>query len=222
MKSLSINGTKRAAQTKQETKQLRAQGMVPCVLYGGSEQVHFSAPAMSLKSLVYTPEVYTVDLTIDGTSYKAIMKELQFHAVNDRLLHIDFLEINEENPVVIEVPVKLTGSAAGVKQGGVLVNKMRKLKVAALVNQLPDNVTIAIDDLNIGDAVRVRDMQLDGVEFLDLPNNSIVSVKTARAAEPTPEEKAAAEAAAGATTAPGAAAPAAEGAAAPAAEAAKK
>jgi len=222
MKSLSINGTKRAAQTKQETKQLRAQGMVPCVLYGGSEQVHFSAPAMSLKSLVYTPEVYTVDLTIDGTSYKAIMKELQFHAVNDRLLHIDFLEISDEKPVVIDVPVKLTGSATGVKQGGVLVNKMRKLKIAALINQLPDNVTIAIDDLNIGDAVRVRDMQLDGVEFLDLPNNSIVSVKMARAAEPTPEEKAAAEAAAAATTAPGAAAPVAEGAAAPAAEAAAK
>ena len=99
MKSLSINGTKRAAQTKQETKQLRAQGMVPCVLYGGKEQIHFSAPAMSFKSLVYSPKVYMVELNIDGDQRKAIMKDLQFHAVNDRLLHIDFLELAEGKPL---------------------------------------------------------------------------------------------------------------------------
>src|SRR4029079_6804008 len=124
MKSLSINGTKRAAQTKQETKQLRAKGMVPCVLYGGKEQIHFSAPALSFKPLVYSPEVYTVDLNIDGDQRRAIMKDLQFHSVNDSLIHIDFLEISEDKPVVIDIPVKLTGSAVGVKQGGVLLNKM--------------------------------------------------------------------------------------------------
>jgi large subunit ribosomal protein L25 len=224
MKSLSINGTKRAAQTKQETKQLRAQGMVPCVLYGGTEQIHFSAPALSFKSLVYSPEVYTVDLNIDGQQYKAIMQDLQFHSVNDRLIHIDFLQINENKPVVIDIPVKLTGSAKGVKLGGVLLNKMRKLKISAMADKLPDNVTIAVDDLDIGDAVRVRDMKVKGVEFLDLENNSIVAVKTARAVEPTPEEVAAATTAAApaAAGAPAAGAPAAGAPAAAAAPAAKK
>src|SRR5688572_20161758 len=99
MKSFSINGTKRAAQTKQETRQLRAEGMVPCVLYGGKEQIHFSTPAQSLKGLVYTPEVHTVDLTIDGANFKAVMKDIQFHAVTDKILHIDFLELDENKKV---------------------------------------------------------------------------------------------------------------------------
>src|ERR1043165_6383657 len=105
MKSIAISGTRRAAQTKQEIKQLRAEGKIPCVLYGGKEQVHFSAPVLALKPLVYTPEVYTVDLDIEGATHKAIMKDLQFHPVNDRLLHIDFLEISDDKKVVIDIPV---------------------------------------------------------------------------------------------------------------------
>ena len=106
MKSISINGTKRAAQTKQENIRLRAEGKVPCVLYGGKEQIHFSTPALSLKGLVYTPNVYTVELNIDGTSYKAVMKDIQFHAVSDRINHIDFLELDENKKITLEVPVK--------------------------------------------------------------------------------------------------------------------
>ena len=105
MKSISINGTKRAAQTKQETKQLRAEGKVPCVLYGGKEQIHFSTPALALKGLVYTPEVHTVELNIEGTTYKAIMKDLQFHAVSDRIQHIDFLELNDSKKVTFEIQI---------------------------------------------------------------------------------------------------------------------
>jgi len=207
MKSISINGTRRAAQTKQEIKQLRAEGKVPCVLYGGKEQVHFSAPVLALKPLVYSPEVYTVDLSVEGTAYKAILKDLQFHPVNDRLLHIDFYEIRDDKKVVMDIPVKITGSAVGVRQGGTLRTKMRMLKVSALPKDLPDFFEININDLNIGDSIRVRDMKLDGVEFLDTPNNAITAVKVTRVVvEETP--------AAGATTA--AAAPA-EGAAAPAA-----
>ena len=109
MKSIAISGTRRAAQTKQETRQLRAEGKVPCVLYGGKEQFHFSAPVLALKPLVYSPAVYRVDLDIDGTMHKAVMKEIQFHAVNDRLLHVDFIEIADDKKVVMDIPVKITG-----------------------------------------------------------------------------------------------------------------
>jgi large subunit ribosomal protein L25 len=168
---------------------------------------------------VYTPEVYTVDLNIDGSDFKAIMKDIQFHAVSDRILHIDFLELNDAKKVTMEVPVKVTGNAVGVRAGGQLINKMRKLKVAALPKDLPDFIQLKIDDLEIGDSIRVRDLSMKGVEFLDTPNNVITAVKTTRAVvEETP---AAAAAAAGAAPAAGAAAPAA-GAAAPAAGAAAK
>jgi len=211
MKSIAISGTRRAAQTKQETKQLRAEGKIPCVLYGGKEQLHFSAPVLALKPLVYSPEVYTVDLDIDGSAHRAIMKDLQFHPVNDRLIHVDFLVITDDKKVVMDIPVIITGSAVGVRQGGTLRTKMRMLKIAALPKNLPDNVTIKIDDLNIGDSVFVRDMKVEGVEFLDRPNNAITAVKITRVVV---EEVAAATA----TTA--VAAPA-EGAAAPAAGDAK-
>src|ERR1043165_4392871 len=116
MKSIAISGTRRAAQTKQETKQLRAEGKVPCVLYGGKEQLHFSAPALTFKNLVYSPEVFLVDLTIDGASHRAVMREVQFHPVTDRLNHIDFLEIADDKKVMIEVPVKLKGASKGVRE----------------------------------------------------------------------------------------------------------
>jgi large subunit ribosomal protein L25 len=221
MKSIAISGTRRAAQTKQEIKKLRAEGKIPCVLYGGKEQVHFSAPVLALKPLVYTPEVYTVDLDIEGATHKAIMKDLQFHPVNDRLLHIDFMEIADDKKVVMDIPVRITGSAVGVRQGGTLRTKMRMLKVSALPKNLPDNVTIKIDDLNIGDSVFVKDMKVDGVEFLDRPNNAITAVKVTRVVvEETP---AAAATTATAAPAEGAAAPAAGDAkAAPAKEEKKK
>jgi large subunit ribosomal protein L25 len=205
MKAISINGTKRAAQTKQETKSLRAEGKVPCVLYGGKEQIHFSAPAISFKGLVYTPEVHTVDLNIDGAPFKAIMKDIQFHAVSDKILHIDFLELKDDKKVTVEIPVKITGNATGVRAGGQLINKLRKLKISALPKDLPDFLEVKIDDLNIGDSIRVRDVSIKGVEFLDTPNNVITAVKTTRAV--VADDKPAA-AAAGAA-APAAAAPAA-------------
>jgi large subunit ribosomal protein L25 len=205
MKSISISGTRRAAQTKQETKRLRAEGKIPCVLYGGKEQVHFSAPVLALKPLVYSPAIYTVDLDIEGTPFKAVMRDLQFHAVNDRLLHIDFMEIADNKKVVMDIPVKITGSAVGVRQGGTLRTKMRKLKVSALPKNLPDEFEIKIDDLNIGDSIYVRDMKLAGVEFLDIPNNAITAVKVTRVVV----EEVAAAAATTAVAAEGAAAPAA-------------
>lgn len=198
MKSFTINGDLRAAQSKQELKKLRAEGKVPCVLYGGKEQVHFSAPVLDFRHLVYTPEVYTVILNVNGKSYTSIMKDIQFHPVTDAIAHIDFMELFEDKPVSMEVPIKVTGNSVGVRAGGILVNKMRKLKISALPKQLPDYVEVKIDDLNIGDHVRVRDLSVDGVTFLDSPNNVIAGVKTTRAM------------ATAATPAAGAAAPAAK------------
>ena len=221
MKSLAITGARRAAQSKQETKALRAQGKVPCVLYGGKEQVHFSVPALSLKNLVYTPDVYLVDIDIEGTPHRAVMKELQFHAVNDRLLHIDFMEVQDDKKVIVDIPVRVKGTAAGVRAGGQMLHKMRKLKVSALPKDLPDQFELQVDDMEIGQTIRVRDMKLDGVTFLDIPAAAIVAVKTARAVvEETPVAVATTE---GAAPAEGAAAPA-EGApeAAPAKEEKKK
>ncbi len=209
MKSITINGTKRAAQSKQEIKKLRAEGMVPCVLYGGKEQYHFSTPAMALKGLVYTPEVYTVELNIDGTMHKCMMKDIQFHAVSDKILHIDFLELSDDKKVSIRIPVLVTGNSPGVRAGGVLINKLRRLKIAALPKHLPDSIEIKIDAMEIGDDVRVRDMKMSGVEFLDAPSNVITAVKTTRVVAAPVE------------AAPVAAAPA-EGAAAPAKDEKKK
>jgi len=216
MKAITITGTKRAAQTKQETKKLRAEGMVPCVLYGGKEQVHFSTPAMNLKGLVYSPDVHTVDLQVDGSSFRAIMKDIQFHAVSDKILHIDFLELDDQKKVVVHIPVRITGNAAGVRAGGQLLTKMRKLKISALPSDLPDMVEIPIDKLEIGDSIYVRDMKIKGVDFLDTPSNVITAVKTTRlvveevktagaTTEVTPAAAAGAAAPAGAPAAKGAA-----------------
>ena len=215
MKSITITGTKRAAQTKQETKRLRAEGMVPCVLYGGKEQVHFSTPAMNLKGLVYSPEVHTVDLQIDGTAHRAIMKDIQFHAVSDKILHIDFLQLDDNKKVVVDIPVKIMGNAVGVRAGGQLLTKMRKLKISALPKDLPDVFEISIVKMEIGDSVFVRDMKLKGVEFLDSPSNVITAVKTTRLVVEEVKTPGATTEVAAATpgAAPAAGAPAAKGAA---------
>jgi large subunit ribosomal protein L25 len=181
MKTIAITGTRRAANTKQETKLLRAEGKVPCVLYGGEGQIHFSAPALSLRGLVYTPEVFLVELNVDGATHKAIMKEVQFNAVNDRLIHIDFLRVTDDKKVVIEIPVKLKGNSKGVREGGQQLFKMRKLKVSGLAKHLPEYFEIEVSELGIGDTVRVRDMKMEGITFLDVQAAAIVAVKTARA-----------------------------------------
>jgi large subunit ribosomal protein L25 len=223
MKSISIDVTKRTAGTKQAVKQLRNEGKIPCVLYGGNEVVHFAAPILSFRNLVYTPHVYTVDLNIEGDQRKAIMKDIQFHGVTDKILHIDFLELAPGKPVVMDIPLKITGSAAGVREGGELRTKLRKLKVKALAENLPDEIELDVTKLNISDAIRVKDVKVKGCEILDLPNNIITAVKMPRViVEETPAAAATTEGAVpGAEgAAPAAGAPAAPGAAPAAAPAA--
>lgn len=221
MKSLTISGSKRTDMTKSGIKKLRHSGNIPCVIYGGKEPIHFSAPVMSFKKLVYTPEVHTVNLDVEGQSFNAIMREIQFHPVNDSILHIDFMEFQQDSPVTIEIPVHVSGNSEGVKQGGKLIIKVRKVKVKALPADLPDSIKVNVDQLLIGDSIRIGDLKEKGVTFLDSPNNIIVGVRTTRAVvEETPVVAATTAAAAPAAAAGAKAAPAAPAAAkAPAAKA---
>jgi large subunit ribosomal protein L25 len=192
MKTIEIQGLKRSDLTKQSLKALRLDEQVPCVLYGGAEPVHFSVPLAQFKGLVYTPNVYIVKVVIDGKDYSCVMQDIQFHPVNDIIQHVDFLEITDSSPVTINVPIKVTGVSEGVKQGGKLVTKVRRLKVKALPKQLPDFVEVDITPLKIGGNIRVRDLKLSGVEFLDSPSNVVIAVRTTRnvaAAETTADKK---------------------------------
>lgn len=181
MKSISISGSVRQNVGKRDAKELRYEGKVPCVLYGGKEQVHFSVFEADLKHLVYTPEVYFVDLTVDGKKYRATMQDIQFHPLTDLINHIDFLEIDENKPVTMMLPVKFSGSSPGVKMGGKLVHKIKKLKVRGLPKDMTDNVTISIENLELGKMIRVSDVKVENLTILDAKSNSIVSVETSRA-----------------------------------------
>jgi large subunit ribosomal protein L25 len=203
MKSFELAGTKREGLTKQDTKKIRKEGRVPCVIYGGDENIHFSAPVLNFRDLIYTPEAYKVKIDVEGQLKEAIIKEVQFHPVSDKLLHVDFLEIQPDKKLMMDIPIRITGSSEGVKQGGKLVVKARRLKVKGLPTHLPDAVNIDVTPLLIGQSVRIGDLKTEGVEYLDSPNNVIVGIRITRNVVETP-----AEAAKAAKTATPAAAPA--------------
>jgi large subunit ribosomal protein L25 len=204
MKSVSISGSPRANVGKKDAKALRDAERIPCVLYGGKEQVHFSALERDFKDLIYTPHVNTVNLDIDGKKYHAILQEAQYHTVNDDLLHVDFLEIVAGRPVTMNIPIKTTGTSPGVRNGGKLVKKLKTLKVKGMVEKMPDTIDIAIDSLEIGQGIRVSDIKVDGLTFLNAANVTVVGVQTTRAVQ----SEAAAAAATPAKGAPAKAAPA--------------
>ena len=180
MKSVSISGSSRTNVGKKDAKAVRNAGAVPCVLYGGKEQKTFSVKYNDLLPLVYTPEVLSVELNIDGNSYKALMQEIQFHPINDKIMHIDFLEMFDNKPVVIDIPVHTTGNSIGVKAGGKLTLNVRKLKVKALPAHLPDSIEIKIDDLDIGKSIRVSEIPVNNIELLDTPNMVVATIKVTR------------------------------------------
>ena len=182
MKSVSISGSPRANVGKKDATALRNAKQVPCVLYGGKEQVHFAVLAADFKDLIYTPHVHTVEIDVAGKKFNAIMQEAQFHKVNDSLLHVDFLEIIAGKPVTMNIPVKTTGTSPGVRAGGKLVKKLKTLKVRGLVEKMPDTIDLAIDSLEIGQGVRVADIKLDGLTMLNAANITVVGVQTTRAA----------------------------------------
>ena len=180
MKSVSLSGSLRENVGKKDAKKHRREFMVPCVMYGGKEQVHFVVSDKEVVKLMHSPIVHIYNLNIAGKEYATIVQDVQYHPVTDRLLHIDFKEIVAEKPVVIGVPIKVTGTAPGVLRGGKLVKKMRKLTIKSLVKFLPDEVTVSIDSLEIGGTMKVSDMTLENVTFLDPPSSVILGVRSAR------------------------------------------
>jgi large subunit ribosomal protein L25 len=211
MKTVSISGSPRANVGKTDATALRNAKSVPCVLYGGTEQIHFSVKEADVRHLIYTPDVQTVNLSIGEKNFHAIVQETQFHPVKDNLLHIDFLEIVAGKPVVLSLPIKTSGTSPGVRNGGKLVKKLKTLRAKGLVENMPDAVTIAIDKMEIGDSIRVENINLPGITFLNAMIVTVISVDVTRASVETPAAAAAAPAAAAAAKAPaaGAKAPAA-------------
>ncbi|MBV5313844.1 MAG: 50S ribosomal protein L25/general stress protein Ctc [Prolixibacteraceae bacterium] len=183
MKSISIKGTKREVVGKKETKRLRAEGLVPGVLYGGEAPIHFYAPEKEFKSLIYTPHVYLVDLDIDGTVYQSIIKDSQFHPVEEQLLHVDFLRTSEDKMVKVEIPIKVDGFAKGIRKGGKLKQNLRTLKVKAMVKHLPDFIEINVDDLDLGQSIKVASLQRENLEFLNAKAVPVITIMITRAAK---------------------------------------
>ena len=189
MKSIEIVGSLRTETGKKATHSLRKNNSVPCVLYGmqkdeNGNQVatHFSVTVDGLRKLVYTPHIYVVDLNIDGKVVNAIMKDIQFHPVTDAILHVDFLQINEENPIVMEVPVQMEGLAEGVKAGGKLALQMRKLKVKALYSAIPERLIVNVTSLGLGKTIKVGELNYEGLEILNAKEAVVCAVKLTRAA----------------------------------------
>lgn len=182
MKTFELNGSPRADFGKKASKNVRKNGNVPCVLYGGEENLHFQVKKEDLRALLYTPEVYLVKLTIADKAYMSILQDMQFHPVSDEPLHLDFMQIFEDKPIIIEVPVKLNGLAAGVKSGGKLSLDMRKLKVKALYNKIPDFLEIDITNLELGKTIQVGELQFDNLELMNTKNAVVCAVKLTRVA----------------------------------------
>jgi large subunit ribosomal protein L25 len=181
MKTVSLSGSLRENVGKKDAKMHRKAFNVPCVMYGGKEQIHFIAEEKALAKIMHTPVAYIFELSVGGVKHNTIVQDVQYHPVTDRMLHVDFMEIIPEKPVTIGIPIRVTGVAPGVLRGGRLIKKMRKLIIKALVQYLPDEIVVSIDGLEIGDSVKVSDMVLENVAFLDPGSSVILGVRTARA-----------------------------------------
>ena len=182
MKSITIQGTKRESVGKKSTKALRDAELVPCVVYGGAETLNFSAEERAFKGLVYTPEAHTVSIEVDGQTIPAVLQDIQFHPITDKILHADFYQLSEDKPVVMEVPVRLTGRAKGVVSGGALRQSFRKLKLKALPANLPDEIVVDVTPLKIGNKLYVGDIKTEGFTFMHPDNAVVVAVKMSRTA----------------------------------------
>jgi large subunit ribosomal protein L25 len=180
MKVVSMSGSLRENVGKKDAKKQRYDGKVPCVLYGGTEQVHFVTDETSFKKVVYTSEACTVKITVGGKDYNAILQDIQYHPVSDKILHADFLEIFPDKAVTTHIPVKLTGSAPGVLKGGKLHHKILRLKIKALPIHLTDDITLDISKLEINDSIKVSDLKIDNVTLMDPKTAVVVGVRVTR------------------------------------------
>jgi len=226
MKTVEIIGYRRANLGKSGSQKLRDEGLVPCVLYGGKEQIHFFSPMILFREVVYTNEAHFVHLNIEGEECQAILQEVQFHPVSEIILHADFLRISEDRKVKMSIPIRLVGEAPGVAKGGALVRKRAALKVYAFPKDMPDHIDVDVTTLDFHHAIKVSDMKMESLEFMDPKHASIAVVEVPRAAKLLEEQAAAAAApvegaVAGAAPAAGAAGAGAPAAGAPAPEAKK-
>ena len=193
MKSITIKGSEWENVGKKATKAVRDAGMVPCVIYGGNQPVHFVADERAFKDLVYTPNAHTVVVELNGTSYNVIMQDIQFHPVSDKILHIDFFQLSDDKEIIMEVPVKVTGTSPGVLLGGVLRLNQRRLKVKALPKNLPDFVEANISELQMGNKLYVTKLETNNFKLMHPDNTVVCQVKISRAAMKAAQEAAKAE-----------------------------
>ena len=182
MKTVQLSGSLRANVGKKDASSLRSAGLVPCVLYGQGQQTHFSVKQVAIEKIVYSPDVYQVELNIDGKTAVGIIQELQQHPTKDTIQHVDFLELNETKTIRIKLPVRLVGSSPGVMAGGKLMLVFRSLQCVGLSKDLPEAIILDISSINIGGAIRVNSINIPGITFLDPANAVVVSVKMARGA----------------------------------------
>lgn len=188
-----MSGSLRENVGKKDAKKCRAAGLIPSVIYGGEEQIHFTINEKAFDKLIFTPEVALIQLSINGKEYKAVLQDVQYHPTGDNVLHADFLQVLDGKPITIGVPVKFTGSAKGVLAGGKLVRKERRLRVKGMEANLPDDITIDISNLALGQSIKVKDVQVENLTILNNPSSVVVLVKTARGAAVAEEEEEAEE-----------------------------
>ncbi|MCL2683462.1 MAG: 50S ribosomal protein L25/general stress protein Ctc [Bacteroidales bacterium] len=191
MKTVSMSGSLRANVGKKDAKALRNAGLVPCVIYGGNEQTHFSTPETSFKEIVFTPDVCFIEVDLNGKKYLTILQDIQYHKVSDSVLHADLFELHEDKPITLPVPVVYIGSSPGVLQGGKLVKSIRKVKVNALPKHMPETLTIDLSTLQIGDIVKISAIETNNFTIVDNANTTVCAVKTTRnvVADTPAEEK---------------------------------
>ena len=194
MKTVEIIGYKRANLGKADAQKLRDEGLVPCVLYGGNEQIHFYSPMILFRELVYTNEAHFVHINIEGEESQAIMQEVQFHPVSEIILHADFLRVSEDRKIKMSIPTRLVGQAPGVAKGGALIRKRAALKVYGFPKDMPDHIDVSVAELDFHHAIKVGDMTMEGLEFLDPKQATIAAVEVPRAAKLAAEDAAAAAA----------------------------
>lgn len=180
MKTLEIKGSIRQDLGKKKSKDLRKQELIPCVMYGGEKNLHFSAHENQFKKLVYTPDVFLVKLEVDGQAFNAVMQDIQFHPVSDSIIHIDFVQVFDDKKVTVNLPVRLTGSSVGILAGGKLRQRRRNLKVNGLIKDMPDRLEVDLTDLDIGESLKVGDLTYDNLEVLDPPRAMVAGVVSSR------------------------------------------
>lgn len=190
MKALKLSGSLRENVGKKDAKMLRKEAKVPCVLYGGDKQIHFVVVEKAFKELIFTPNTYLVELEIDGEMYNAILQDVQYHPVSERVLHVDFIQIFDDREVAIAVPVRSTGTSKGVLKGGRLFKKYRKLRIKALPGNLPDEIVVDITSLNINEGIKISELSRENITFLDPPTSVVLLVKSARVVDPEEDEEA--------------------------------